>query len=97
MNTQAIATLYDGRQIAGRLTTEHAASSYGKPVFVDEENLAIDWISIADVTTTESGKVAAALGAIKSEKKAEASRANASKPPRPGSKPRGRPKKPDTE
>lgn len=36
---------------------------------------------------------AAALGSIRSECKAAASRANASKPPKPGSKPRGRPRK----
>jgi len=36
---------------------------------------------------------AAALGKRKSEKKARSSRANASKPPRPGSRPRGRPRR----
>ena len=38
---------------------------------------------------------AKALGSITSQRKSEASRANASKPPRPGSRPRGRPKKKD--
>lgn len=35
---------------------------------------------------------AAALGSIKSERKAQSSRANGSQPPRPGSRPRGRPR-----
>lgn len=38
---------------------------------------------------------AVALGSIKSERKAESSRANASKPPKPGAQPRGRPRKKD--
>ena len=34
------------------------------------------------------------IGSVTSEAKTAASRANASKPPKPGSKPRGRPRKP---
>lgn len=37
-------------------------------------------------------RAAAALGSIKSERKAVSSRANGGLPPRPGSRPRGRPK-----
>jgi len=52
MDTKAIATLTNGEKIRGKLTTEHAASSYGQPVFVDDDNQAYNWIDIADVTTT---------------------------------------------
>lgn len=83
MNTQAIATLRDGEQITGKLTTDHAASSYGQPVFVDEDNQAFNWFDIADVTTIEPGKAAAALGAIKSERKAKSSAENGKKGGRP--------------
>ena len=52
MDTKAIATLNNGEKIKGKLTTEHAASSYGHPVFVDENNRAYNWTDIADITTT---------------------------------------------
>lgn len=42
----------------------------------------------------DDSSAAAQLGSIKSERKAASSRANASKPPKPGSQPRGRPRKP---
>jgi len=45
----AVATLYDGSVVRGRLTTEHAASSYGQPVFVGDDGEAIDWLVIRDV------------------------------------------------
>lgn len=54
MNTKAIATLTNGQQVKGRLTTNHAASSYGQPVFVDEENQAYNWAEITDVVTVEA-------------------------------------------
>lgn len=53
MNETAIATLHNGTKIRGRLTTDHAASSFGQPVFVDDENQAWDWISLATVETDE--------------------------------------------
>jgi len=71
MDTKATATLIDGSKIKGRLTTDHAASSYGQPVFVDDDGQAIDWISIQSVSTA-----AADLGRSKSERKAASSRAN---------------------
>lgn len=54
MNTKATATLTNGQRVKGRLTTEHAASSYGQPVFVDEDNQAYNWTEIADIMTTEA-------------------------------------------
>lgn len=54
MDKKAIATLTNGNRIRGRLTTDHAASSYGQPVFVDEDNQAYNWAEITDITTTEA-------------------------------------------
>lgn len=70
MNTKVTAILYDGTKIKGSLTTDHAASSYGQPVFVDAGGNAWDWIDIASVST------AAEMGSSKSERKTTASRAN---------------------
>lgn len=50
MNKPAIATILGGLTVVGRLTTEHAASSYGLPVFVDEDGRAYDAIEIVNVT-----------------------------------------------
>jgi len=68
MDTKATATLINGWKIKGWLTTDHAASSYGQPVFVDNDRQAVDWASIVDVST------APALGSIRSERKAADSR-----------------------
>lgn len=55
MDTKVIATLRNGSKISGRLTTAHAASSYGQPVFVDDSSgQAYDWSDIVDVKTTEA-------------------------------------------
>lgn len=54
MDTKAIATLQNGQKVRGRLTTAHPASSYGKPVFVDDDGQAIDWINIVDVKNTDA-------------------------------------------
>ncbi len=83
MNTPAIATLRNCDQITGKLTTDHAASSYGQPVFVDDNNQAINWLDIADVTTIDPGQAAVTLGKIKSEKKARSSAENGKKGGRP--------------
>lgn len=53
MNTKATATLTNGDKVKGRLTTEHAASSYGQPVFVDSNNQAYNWVDIAEIVTTK--------------------------------------------
>ena len=70
MDTKATATLSDGSKVRGRLTTDHAASSYGQPVFVDSDGQAIDWLNIREVST------AAAMGSVRSERKAASSREN---------------------
>lgn len=76
-DTKATATMIDGSKVKGRLTTDHAASSYGKPVFVDDAGQAIDWLSIQSIST------AAEMGSTKSERKAATSRENGKKGGRP--------------
>lgn len=81
MDAAATATLYDGTKVKGRLTTEHAASSYNQPVFVGDDGQAYDWAWIADVdTATEMRRRA---GSATSERKAAAARANGRKGGRP--------------
>lgn len=80
MDTQATALLVTGGKVKGRLTTEHSASSYNQPVFVDENNQAYNWAEIANIVTTEGrGKG----GKSTSEAKAEAARLNGRKGGRP--------------
>jgi len=73
MDEIAIATLYNGDKIRGRLTRDHAASSYGQPVFVDEKGQAWNWAGLASV---EVEKQQARAGRVKSAAKARASREN---------------------
>ena len=73
------ATLHDGTTVTGRLTTDHAASSYGQPVFVDDAGQAYDWITMLAVT--------AELGSRTSPRKARSSAANGHKGGRPRKQP----------
>jgi hypothetical protein len=90
MDTKVTATLLDGSKVGGRLTTDHPASSYGQPVFVDSNNQAIDWLNIVNVQTTEASSKG---GQATSPAKTAANRAKANLPPKLGKKPRGRPRK----
>lgn len=83
MRIKATATLFNGQQIKGWLTTDHAASSYGKPVFVDEENQAYNWAEITDITTT---RMQSKGGKSTSTAKAVAARKNGRKGGRPRKK-----------
>jgi hypothetical protein len=74
VDTQAIATLVDGTRVKGRLTTNHAASSYGQPVFVDANGQAYDWISIVEIST--ASETARRAGKSTSPRKAASSAAN---------------------
>lgn len=74
MNTEVIATLYDGTKVRGVMTTDHAASSYGQPVFVSDGQ-AYDWIGIASISTHP--------GSMSTPRKAAAARANGRKGGRP--------------
>jgi hypothetical protein len=53
MDTKAMATLHNGQKVSGRLTTAHAASSYGQPVFVDGDGRAYNWADIVEIKTTD--------------------------------------------
>lgn len=83
MDTQATAILVTGTKVRGRLTTEHSASSYNQPVFVDEDNQAYNWAEIANIITTAGrGKG----GQSTSEAKTAAARENGRKGGRPRKK-----------
>lgn len=81
MDTKATATLTNGQKVKGRLTTDHAASSYGQPVFVDENNQAYNWAEVADIATADSRHSKG--GKSTSDTKAEAARRNGRKGGRP--------------
>jgi len=90
MDTKATATLHNGQKVSGRLTTAHSASSYGRPVFVDDDGQAYDWLQIVDVKTTE-GQSKGGKAGTKAQNEARA--ANAKK----GGYPKGKPRKPKTQ
>lgn len=87
MDTKATATLRDGSKVSGRLTTAHAASSYGQPVFVDNDGQAYNWHDITDVKTTDAQSKGGSAG-TDLQNKARAK--NAKK----GGYPKGKPRKP---
>lgn len=86
MNTQATATLIDGTRIKGWLTTHHAASSYGQPVFVGDDGQAHDWRAIAEISTA-----AATLGRRGGQSHSPAKRAASAANGRLGGRPRKTP------
>ncbi len=51
--TATIVTLEGTKEIEGTLTTDHAASSYGKPVFVDAEGNAYDSWQVREIREVE--------------------------------------------
>lgn len=53
---RAIATVIGGLTVVGRLTTDHAASSYGQPVFVDDAGRAYDAAEIINLAILDSGE-----------------------------------------
>ena len=74
MDTLATATLVNGSKVTGRLTTNHSASSYNQPVFVDNSNQAYNWADIIEVNTAaELGRKG---GSSTSNPKKSASRNN---------------------
>jgi hypothetical protein len=77
MDTKVIATLIDGSKVRGRLSTDHAASSYSQPVFVDDAGQAYNWTAIREVSTARE------MGSRTSERKAAAARENGRKGGRP--------------
>jgi len=74
MDTKATATLNDGTKVQGRLTTTHATSSYGQPVFVDNDGNAYNWADIADIST--AADLGHKGGSVTSEAKKKSSREN---------------------
>jgi hypothetical protein len=80
LKIKATATHINGQKIKGYLTTEHAASSYGQPVFVDADNQAYNWSEIEDIMTTEGQRKG---GKATSEAKRQAARENGRKGGRP--------------
>lgn len=74
MKAYVTAILITGERVRGLITTEHAASSYGQPVYVDLAGRLYDWSEIASLLT---GIELARMGGSRStERKRAASRAN---------------------
>lgn len=81
MKTKATATLTNGEKVSGVMTTEHAASSYGQPVFVDENGQAYNWLDIAEINT--ASEIGRKGGLQTSERKSRSSAENGKKGGRP--------------
>ena len=88
MDTKATATLHDGSKVSGRLTTAHPASSYGQPVFVDDNGQAYNWSDIMDVST------AAELGRRGGSSASKAKQKSSANNGRLGGRPKGSKNKP---
>lgn len=54
MDKRAIATVIGGLTVTGRLTTDHATSSYGQPVFVDDDGRVYNPAEIINITPLDS-------------------------------------------
>lgn len=88
MDTKATATLRDGSKVSGRLTTAHPTSSYGQPVFVDDDGQAYNWSDIVDVNT------AAELGRKGGSSTSKAKKKSSANNGRLGGRPKGSKNKP---
>lgn len=87
MKMQVVAVLLNGDKVSGWLTTEHAASSYGQPVFVAAETgHAYNWLDVASVehAAAELGRKG---GQSRSDAKLAAARSNGKKGGRPRKQP----------
>jgi len=89
MDTKATATLRNGSKVSGRLTTAHAASSYGQPVFVDNDGQAYNWSDIVDVKTTEAQSKGGSAGTDLQNKARAANAKYAGRKPGSKNKPKG--------
>jgi hypothetical protein len=87
MDTKATATLHNGQKVSGRLTTDHSTSSYGQPVFVDDDGQAYNWSDIAEIKTTEGQSKGGKAGT-------DAQNAARAKNAKLGGYPKGKPRKP---
>ena len=88
MDTKATATLRDGSKVSGWLTTANPASSYGQPVFVDDDGQAYNWSDIVDVNT------AAELGRKGGSSTSKAKQKSSANNGRLGGRPKGSKNKP---
>lgn len=89
MDTKATATLRNGNTVGGRLTTAHALSSYGQPVFVDDDGQAYNWIDIVSISTA-----AAELGRKGGSANTNAQNSARAKNGKTGGRPKGSKNKP---
>ncbi len=49
IESPAIATLVGGTKIKGRLTNDHPAVRFGRPIFVDDNGQAYPWARISSI------------------------------------------------
>lgn len=85
MDIKVTVTLATGRKVRGRLTTNQAASSYGMPIFVDDNNQVYNWLDIVHIDTATDMRVKG--GSATSPAKRAASAANGRRGGRPRKKP----------